>query len=140
MGCGCSDLSDVLTALPIVLRLDDGRTLGVRVPGVPVVVPMVPMPECPNSGPNYIDPQYKIVWLGPYGDCDGQSGNNNNLKQQRHKCRWRYAVVNGQEYYWVACSQWTNYGCTSEPPRDPLCVTESNEKACSDTAGICQTQ
>lgn len=132
MGCGCSDLSDVLTALPIVLRLDDGRTLGVRVPGVPVVVPLKPMFECP--GPyNRRVPQEKSEWRYQQ-DCDGPQGQENNFYYTRHKCIWYYS---GWTY--VACSEWYPQGCTSLSPQNPLC-NDAGEDLCADTRGYCQTQ
>ncbi|MGQ9736665.1 MAG: RNA polymerase sigma factor [Armatimonadota bacterium] len=136
-GCGCGELVDMLTALPMFVRLDTAQTVGVKVPGIPVVVPLGVMPECPGSY-TFRRSQPQILWY-PGWDCDGNTGNRDNLEQTRHKCYWRY-TVNGQERFWVACSQWRDVGCTSDPVQYPLCATESNEKLCADTTGICQTQ
>lgn len=127
----------MLTALPMFVRLDTAKTVGVKVPGMPVVVPLGAMPECPNYSP-ITNTQTQIEWF-PGWDCDGSTGNRDKLKRTRHKCYWRY-TVNGQPYYWVACSQWRYVGCTSDPVRYPLCIEGNNERLCADTAGVCQTQ
>lgn len=131
-GCGCSELTAALSAFPMFARLVDAKTVGVKVPGSPVAVPLGGMMECP--GPySARTTQDKYQWVQG-SDCDGAAGNQNNYWYTRHKCLWRY-----QGLVYVACSQWEPQGCSSEPPWNPLCA-DTNERLCSDTQGHCQTQ